>query len=83
MIINGILYVLQLVVNVLLAPLTVLNFVIDIISSISAVQGFIKVVSYLMPWSSIMPLIYIIFGIFAFRALIALIKTIWELIPLL
>lgn len=83
MIINLLLGVLQVVVNVLLAPLSVLNFGIDIISSISIVQGFIKVVAYLFPWNNLLPLISFVIGMFVFRAIVALIKTIWALLPML
>lgn len=83
MIFNLLLGVLQVVVNVLLAPLAVLNFVVDIVSSVSIVSEFIKVIAYLLPWSSITPLITIVIAIFGFRAIIALIKTIWDLLPIL
>lgn len=83
MIINLLLGVLQLVVNVLLAPLAVLNFGINVISSISIVQGFIKVIAYLFPWNNLLPLITFVVGMFIFRGVVALIKTIWDLLPIL
>ncbi len=83
MIVNLLLLVLQGVVNVLLAPLTVINFVVDFTSSISVVQGFIKVVAYLFPWGALEPLITFVVTMFIFRAIIAFIKTVWDLIPLL
>lgn len=83
MIINLLLGVLQVVVNTLLAPLTVINFVVDIVSSISVVSEFIKVIAYLFPWSAITPLLTIVIAIFGFRATISLIKTIWDLLPIL
>ena len=83
MIINLLLGVLQLVVNVLLAPLAVLNFGINVISSISIVQGFIKVIAYLFPWNNLLPLITFVVGMFTFRGIVSLIKTIWDLLPIL
>lgn len=83
MIIDLLLGVLQVVVNILLAPLSALNFVIDVASSVSIVSGFIKVVAYLFPWSMLTPLFVFIFAMFAFRSVVALIKTIWDLIPIL
>lgn len=83
MIIDLFLGIIQVVVNVLLAPLSVLNFVVDIATKIPVVMGFIKVISYLFPWSQILPIITIIVAIFAFRAVVSLIKTIWELLPIL
>lgn len=83
MIIDLFLGIIQVVVNILLAPLSVLNFVIDITTKIPVVMGFIKFISYLFPWSQITPLITIIISIFAFRAVVSLIKTIWEMLPIL
>ena len=83
MVIDLLLYVLQGIVNVLLAPLSVLNFVIDVGSKISIVQGFVKVVAYLFPWSQLSPLVVFIIAMFIFRSVVSLIKTIWELLPIL
>lgn len=83
MVIDLLLYVLQGIVNVLLAPLSVLNFVIDVGSKISIVQGFVKVVAYLFPWSQLSPLVVFIVAMLVFRSVVSLIKTIWELLPIL
>lgn len=83
MILNLLFGILEGIVNILLAPLTVLNFAIDFVSSFSIVQGFIKVVAYLFPWSNLAPLIAFIVGMFIFRSIVSLIKTIWELLPIL
>ena len=80
---NLILGLLQGIVNILLAPLQVLNFAIDVASSISIVQGFVKVVAYLFPWSHLTPLVVFVVGMFVFRSIVALIKTIWQLLPIL
>ncbi len=83
MIINLFLGVLQGIVNILLAPLSVLNFLIDVTSHIAIVQGFVKVVAYLFPWNQLLPLVSFIVGMFIFRSVVSLIKTIWELLPIL
>lgn len=80
---NLILGILQGIVNILLAPLAILNFAIDVASSISIVQGFIKVVAYLFPWGHLTPLVAFVVGMFIFRSIISLIKTIWALLPIL
>lgn len=80
---NLILGILQGVVTILLAPLQILNFAIDVASSISVVQGFIKVVAYLFPWSHLTPIVVFVIGMFVFRSIVALIKTIWDLLPIL
>ena len=83
MIVNLLLGVVQGIVNILLAPLSVLSFVIDIASSIAIVQNFVKVIAYLFPWQQISPLIFFVIAQFVFRAVVALIKTIWDLLPIL
>ncbi len=83
MIIDLFIYVLQGIVNVLLAPLSVLGFGIDVVLKIGVVQGFIKVVAYLFPWAELSPLISFIIAMFVFRGVVALIKTIWDLLPIL
>ena len=83
MIINLFIYVLQGIVNVLLAPLAVLNFGINVALKIGVVQGFIKVVAYLFPWAELSPLVSFIVAMFVFRSVVALIKTIWDLLPVL
>lgn len=83
MIIDLFLGVLQVVVNVLLAPLSVLNFGIDVISKFTIVQKFVQVVAYIFPWSQLSPLVAFIVVMFIFRGVVALIKTIWEMLPIL
>lgn len=83
MIIDLLLGVLQVVVNILLSPLKVLNFAIDVVSSISIVQQFVQVAAYIFPWSHITPLVGFIVAMFIFRSIVALIKTIWQMLPIL
>lgn len=81
MIIDAILLVFQSFLEVLLAPLTVLNIVIDIVSSIPVVSSFINVVMYILPWSNIAPVVVFIIAMFAFRGVLALIRLIKSFIP--
>lgn len=83
MIIDLFIYVLQGIVNILLAPLSVLNFVFDFASKVTIVQGFVKVVAYLFPWNQLTPLVTFIVAMFIFRSIVSLIKTIWDLLPIL
>lgn len=69
------------IVNVLLFPLEVINVAVDFLSGIPAISSFLECVAYVLPWDNIMPLIVLIFGVFSFRAIVSLIKTIWQLIP--
>lgn len=83
MIINGFLLILQGIVNILLLPLVPLNWVITTAFSISVISDFINIIAFILPWSNIVPIITFIVGMFAFRAIVSLIKTIWELLPVL
>ena len=81
MITNLILLVFQGVLNILLAPLSVLNFAIDLVSSIPVVCSFINVVAYVLPWGNILPIVIFIIAMFGFRAALALIRLIKSFIP--
>lgn len=81
MITNGILLVLQGVVNILLAPLAMINIAVDFIASIPVITQFIQVVAYVLPWGNLLPLIVLTIALFVLRIAISLIKTIWNLIP--
>lgn len=83
MIIDGVLIILQGIVNVLLAPLSVINWVVTTGINIGVISDFINIIAFVLPWKNILPIITFIFGMFAFRAIIALIKTIWDLLPIL
>ena len=81
MITNGILLVLQGVINIILLPLSVLNVVIDVASSIPVVGQFLQVVAYIVPWSNLLPLFIIAIAIFLFRTTLAVVKLIVEFLP--
>lgn len=81
MITNGILLVLQGVINVILLPLSALNVVIDVASSIPVVGQFLQVVAYIVPWSNLLPLFIIAIAIFLFRTTLAVVKFIVEFLP--
>ncbi len=83
MIVNGLLNIVSGVINLLLAPLELINFAVDVGTSLGVVKGFISVIAYLFPWSQVTPLIYIVITFFIFRCVVALIKTIWDLLPVL
>ena len=83
MIFDLILLVVQGILNVLLAPLTIINITVDFIGSIPIVVDFLKIVAYVLPWSNILPLFLIIFSTFVFRIVIAVIKAVWRFIPII
>ena len=83
MIVDGILLIVQGILQVLLLPLTGLNIVVDFVSSIPVVTEFLQISAYLLPFSNLLPLFSIVISIFVFRAAIALIKLVWSFIPII
>ena len=83
MIIDMILLVLQSVCNIVLSPLTVLNIGVNFIDNIPIIGDVIAIIAYILPWGALLPLIGIVVGIFIFRISVSLIKTIWDLLPVL
>lgn len=82
MVINGILLIIQGILNVLLLPLSSLNIAIDFIGSIPVVTQFLQIVAYVLPWDNLKPLIIFTIAMFTFRAVLSLIKLIWHFIPI-
>lgn len=83
MIVDGILLIVQGILNVLLSPLTVINVGVDFVSSIPIVTEFLQIGAYLLPMSNLMPLISLTISLFVFRISVAVIKTIWKFIPVI
>ncbi len=81
MIIDLLLLVLQGALSILLLPLTVVNIVIDFVSGITVFVSFLQVIAYILPWSNILPLIVLTIGLIGLRIGIAIVKTIWDLLP--
>ena len=81
MITNAILLVLQGALSVILLPFTAINITIDFISSIPVFVSFLQIVSYLIPWSNILPIIILNISIVVFKIAVTLIKTVWAVIP--
>lgn len=82
MISDGILFVFQGILNVLLLPLSALNVAIDFVGSIPVVTQFLQVIVYVLPWNNLKPLILFTISMFIFRAVLSLIKLIWHFIPI-
>lgn len=83
MIVDGLLLLLQGVLNIILLPLSALNIGIDFLASIPIVESFMQVITYVLPWDNILPLIILVFAIFTFRIIVALIGIAKQLIPFL
>lgn len=83
MIVDGLLLLLQGALNIILLPLSVLNIGIDFLASIPIVENFLHVITYVLPWDNILPLIILVFAIFTFRIIVALIGLAKQIIPFL
>lgn len=82
MIVEGLLAVVFGVVNTLLLPLEILNFGFDILSSITFISQFFNFVGWLLPMAELMPIIISFIALMGFRIVVSLIKTIWDLLPI-
>ena len=82
MIVEGILTVVFGIVNIILSPISLIGWGFDT-ALCSPLGDILKVVYYVLPIGKLSPIITFIVAMFIFRAVIALIKTIWELIPVL
>ena len=83
MIINGLLLVVQAFLNILLAPLSVVNIAVDFLLGIDIVVNFVQVVAYIVPFNNLVPLFRLTFALFGFRIAIAILRFIKSLIPTL
>ena len=83
MITNAILSFFNGAVGILLAPLTIVDVVIDIATSIPIVTNFITFVVYIIPWTNLVPLLVISFSLLGLRIGIAVVKFIKGFIPTL
>ena len=82
MIIDAILGLISNIVGVLLLPLEAFNVVIDIASSIPVVAKFLMFIAYVIPWNNLLPIFGVIGIVTGFRITVSLIKTVWDLLPL-
>ena len=83
MIIDMILLLVQGILEFLLLPLSAINIVVDFVSSIPVISQFLQIVAYILPWDNILPLFFIVVGIFFFRINMALIRAVWHFLPII
>lgn len=83
MIIDLVLVLVKGVLEILLLPLTAINVVVDVASSVPVVTEFLTIVAYVLPWTNILPLIIIVVGVVSFKIVLSLIKLIWHFIPII
>lgn len=44
--------------------------------------SFIRMIGYLLPWGTVSAIVSLVVALFVFRIIIAIIKTVWDLLPL-
>lgn len=77
-------FVLNIVFNILstmLALLPDVNWTVDV-GSMDSFMDYISLAAYFFPLDTLVSIFAIIIGIHVFRIVVSLIKTIWELLPL-
>lgn len=82
MVVQGLLSVVFGVINTILMPLDIINFVVDN-TVFSTILEFINMALYLIPFKQLMPIFVFFVSLMMFRIVVAFIKTIWDLLPLL
>ena len=82
MVVEGLLNVVFGLINLLLMPLNVVNFVVNAIS-LEPVVEFINMAMYLIPFKELMPIFVFFVSMMIFRVVVSFIKTIWDLLPIL
>lgn len=83
MIVDAILFVLSGVLNILLAPLEIINIGVDLVAGIPVVVSFLQVVCYIIPWGNILPLIGFVIVVLLAKIIISLVRAIWAVLPIL
>jgi len=69
------------IISVLLLPLEVINFGIDLIM-IEPVLQFFRMAVFLIPITQLMPIFLFFVSMMSFRIVVSIIKTIWDLLPI-
>ena len=82
MLVEGILTVVFGIINILLMPLNVINFVVNALAFEPVIE-FINMALYLIPFQQLMPIFVFFVSMMLFRIAVAIIKTIWDLLPVL
>jgi len=82
MLVEGILTVVFGIINILLMPLNVINFVVNALAFEPVIE-FINMALYLIPFRELMPIFIFFVSMMMFRIAVAIVKTIWDLLPVL
>jgi len=81
MIVEGLLNVVFGLLNVLLIPLQIVDLGLSVITLEPVIQ-FLNMALYLIPFKELMPIFVFFVAMMSFRVVVSLIKTIWDLLPI-
>lgn len=81
MITEGLLSIMFGVLNILLLPINVVSFGMDVLT-LEPVMQFIRMAMYIIPFKELMPIFLFFASMMSFRIIVSLIKTIWDLLPI-
>ena len=81
MIVESLLSVVFGFINFLLLPLQIVDFALDLVALEPVIQ-FINMALYLIPFNRLMPIFIFFVSMMSFRIIISLIKTIWDILPI-
>ena len=82
MIIDGLVNIVFGFIDILLLPLQVINISFDI-EKIAPILQYFRMALYIIPFQELSPIFTIFVALMAFRIIVSLIKTIWNLLPIL
>ena len=71
-----------LIINTILSPLERLSFNFDI-TKLEPILQYIRMAMYIIPFAQLSPIFVFFVGMMAFRIMVSIIKTIWDLLPVL
>ena len=81
MIVEGLLSVVFGLLNILLIPLQVVDLGFNVVTLEPVIQ-FLNMALYLIPFKELMPIFIFFVAMMSFRVVVSLIKTIWDLLPI-
>lgn len=81
MVFQGFINVVLNIIDWALSPLNGLNWVFSNFD-LSPLRNFLSVIYYILPIENILPIFVFIVSMFAFRIVISLVKTIWDILPM-
>lgn len=81
MIVEGIINIVYNIVNIAMTPFALISFVFDV-NKLEPILQYFKMALYLIPYNQLIPIIVFFITLMSFRIAISLLKTIWNILPI-